>query len=237
MKKISLISLTTLLFCSMVWFSCQKSKDVIPPKDSNNRVNNNQPMTPTTPVEDIGHALSAVILSMESTPLSDWTFIMNTVNDQSLTEQQKESTLLTNSYAATNISLVQTFSNICSTTEAQAFLNNSNNELAVFDVFRGDIGYPTIQDIDQCRLNAIAGHDQCNGNLEACALVASSLNSYSGFVVLIGCTAQWLTCSIAVTTEYEGCAGINIPGGGTNFPTPATLLPMLATVSQTNSGS
>ena len=224
MKKISLISLTTLVFCSLLWFSCQKSKNVISPKSQINQVENNQPLTPTTKAEIIGHAISDFMSTTINTSFADFNLIHNTLIDASLSDQQKQTTISSNPAGNLLLTKAANTHNILLSNNANTFLDTPGNSNAVSAIVSSDLGFPDPLEgrpYNDCKGGLLLNIAHCNDNFADCMADEGYPHNVVTFVWYLGsylaCQANYLSCRVDAAVAYNNC--VNDPGQQINIDT------------------
>ncbi len=210
MRKISLISLSALLFCSLVLSSCQK-EEIDPAISNADESISAAARDSEQQAEIIADVCSGYLLTMENTPFPDLDIYYTIEEDSSLDYDQKYNALEGNPNALACLVSRKEKEDIVD--ENLIFLEDPMNQNIVADFILDDIGPLPIQDVS---CDAVYRSD-----LGAC------LKTWT-FCEGANCNKDYMDCNASAKSDYAGClegsSGGSTGGGGTTDILPNTQI-------------
>lgn len=159
----------------------------------------------------IGHAISDISIALNSLDQSDYCLLQTTLDNSTLTDEQKSITLKADPEISRFLAVVETNVAIINNNNANEFILDPRKNDMVVDVVTAD--FDSRPDVGGCEAYR-AGRRACNAKYISCSTVgyigclsAGPFYSICAAAVVVACTAEMVSCHDLNVAQYPDCGG------------------------------
>lgn len=160
---------------------------------------------------NIGHALSSISIALNNLSQTDYCLLKTTVENTSLTNEQKSTILNADPEISHFLQVVETNGTIISNNNGQTFISDPIKKELVVDVVTSD--FDSRPNVNDCNVYN-AGRRACNSEFIACSTLGyygclglGPLYPICAASVFVACTANMVTCHDLNAASHPNCGG------------------------------